>query len=634
MIGRWAIPAIAALAAACLAVALLATSASAAVSYPAPQTLSVSRYAGDQQIAIDGSGQATIVWESYDGYNTRIQSVRLGADSAPEKIQTLSKVGDDGYEPEVVIDGSGRATVTWSGRAAGEFTARVHSVRLAADGTPGPVRTLSEAGQDAFLPQVAIDSSDRATIVWWREDSENTRIEAVRLAANGTPGPVQTLSEVGEDALDPQLAIDGSDRATVVWNGFDGIQSVRVAADGSPGTVRTLSEAGQHTHEPQLAIDDSDRATVTWRRLDAADYRIQSVRLAADGAPGPVRTLSEGGHESAYQQVGIDSAGRATIVWMSWDTSPNSNFRIRSVRLAADGTPGPVQTLADPPDPTRVVPFPQLAIDGSDRATITWTWWDGRNYSRVEAVRLAADGTPGPVHSLSEGGGGQLAIDGSDRAAIVWRRFDGANERIQSVRSVTTYPETTITSGPSGPTNDTSPSFGFIDAVPTTTYECSLDSGSWSACSSPKSYSGLSDGPHSFAVRSVDVEDDTDPTPASRSFTVDTSPPDGNASAKKEQKQKGKTIVVRAKVKAGEDLDVKASGKVKVNPTYKLKPLTKSVGSGNSKNLKLRLKKSKDAKKIAPALKQGKKATAKLEVNLTDEAGNTKTKKLSVKLKR
>ncbi len=34
------------------------------------------------------------------------------------------------------------------------------------------------------------------------------------------------------------------------------------------------------------------------------------------------------------------------------------------------------------------------------------------------------------------------------------------------------------------------------------------------------------------------------------------------------------------------------------------------------------------------ALKQGKKATAKLEVTLTGEAGNQKTTKLKVKLKR
>jgi hypothetical protein len=280
---------------------------------------------------------------------------------------------------------------------------------------------------------------------------------------------------------------------------------------------------------------------------------------------------------------------------------------------------------------------PQVAIDASDRATIVWQRFDGAN-QRIQSVRLGADGSPQAVKTLSEAGQSafspQVAIDGSDRATIVWNRFEGGIQRIQSARANIAYPETTITSGPSGPTNDTSPSFEFIDALPTTTYECNLDSGTWSACSSPKSYPNLPDGPHGFAVRSVDLEGDTDPTPAERSFTVDTKL-NGSASAKQKQKQKGKKVVVKVKAKAKEDLDAKATGKVKVGKkSYKLKPLTKSVSSGDSKNLKLKPKKSKDKKKIAKALKKGKKAEAKLTVKLTDEAGNNKTEKLSVGLKR
>ena len=109
---------------------------------------------------------------------------------------------------------------------------------------------------------------------------------------------------------------------------------------------------------------------------------------------------------------------------------------------------------------------------------------------------------------------------------------------------------------------------------------------------------------------------------------------DGSASAKKSQKQRGSRILVTAEVEAGEDLAAKGSGKVRLGKrSYKLKSVTNSLSSGDSKNLKLKPKK-KDAKKIAKALKKGKKAKAKLTVKLTDEAGNKKAEKLSVKLKR
>ncbi len=77
----------------------------------------------------------------------------------------------------------------------------------------------------------------------------------------------------------------------------------------------------------------------------------------------------------------------------------------------------------------------------------------------------------------------------------------------------------------------------------------------------------------------------------------------------------------------------KASGKIKVNPTYKLKPKKVKPATGETKTLKLRPKKAK-AKKIAAALKRGEKAKARLTVKLTDLAENRETEKLRVRLKR
>jgi polysaccharide biosynthesis protein PslG len=83
----------------------------------------------------------------------------------------------------------------------------------------------------------------------------------------------------------------------------------------------------------------------------------------------------------------------------------------------------------------------------------------------------------------------------------------------------TQAPETRIDSGPSGTTN-ASPSFTFSSSEPNSSFECVLDSGAWSPCTSPKSYQGLATGGHSFQVRATDLAGNTDPTPASRSFTV------------------------------------------------------------------------------------------------------------------
>jgi hypothetical protein len=85
----------------------------------------------------------------------------------------------------------------------------------------------------------------------------------------------------------------------------------------------------------------------------------------------------------------------------------------------------------------------------------------------------------------------------------------------------TTAPQTTIGSGPSGATTSTSASFSFSSSESGSSFECRLDSGSWGSCSSPKGYSSVAVGDHTFSVRATDGSDNTDGTPATRSWTVE-----------------------------------------------------------------------------------------------------------------
>jgi hypothetical protein len=84
-----------------------------------------------------------------------------------------------------------------------------------------------------------------------------------------------------------------------------------------------------------------------------------------------------------------------------------------------------------------------------------------------------------------------------------------------------TPPDTTITSGPSGTVVSRMASFTFTATEPVGSFACRLDSGPWETCTSPKSYAGLQEGPHVFEVAVTDQAGNPDPTPASRSWTID-----------------------------------------------------------------------------------------------------------------
>jgi hypothetical protein len=88
-----------------------------------------------------------------------------------------------------------------------------------------------------------------------------------------------------------------------------------------------------------------------------------------------------------------------------------------------------------------------------------------------------------------------------------------------------TAPDTAITAQPATTSNDTSPSFSFSSADTGATFQCRTDGGTWSACTSPKGLTGLTDGSHTFEVRATDAVGNVDATPATRTWTVDTAAP-------------------------------------------------------------------------------------------------------------
>lgn len=91
----------------------------------------------------------------------------------------------------------------------------------------------------------------------------------------------------------------------------------------------------------------------------------------------------------------------------------------------------------------------------------------------------------------------------------------------------TTPPNTHIGTGsPSSATNKTDAAFSFYSSEPNgASFECSLDGAAYAACQSPKSYSKLAEGKHTFKVRALDASGNADTSPASKSWVVDLTKP-------------------------------------------------------------------------------------------------------------
>jgi hypothetical protein len=94
-----------------------------------------------------------------------------------------------------------------------------------------------------------------------------------------------------------------------------------------------------------------------------------------------------------------------------------------------------------------------------------------------------------------------------------------------TVLADTDIPETTITSQPSSLNNSTSASFSFSSDDDSATFECKLDASDYEACTSPKNYTSLAEGEHTFLVKAIDLADNEDLTPASYTWTINLTAP-------------------------------------------------------------------------------------------------------------
>ena len=260
-----------------------------------------------------------------------------------------------------------------------------------------------------------------------------------------------------------------------------------LAATGPSGTVASSSASFEFSSTEAGASFECKLDTGNW---------------AACSSPKTYSGLSDGSHTFSVRST--DTAGNV-------DQSP-------AARTWTVDTTAPDTTLAGT-GPSGTVASGSASFEFSSEAGATFE-------CKLDTGNWTACSSPKTYSALS---------DGSHTFSV--RAKDGlgntdASPPARTWTIDTTAPDTTLAAtGPSGTVTSTAATFGFSSDDWSASFECKLDTGNWVTCSSPKAYSGLSDGGHIFYVRAKDAVGNTDATPASRAWTVDTTPPDTSITA-------------------------------------------------------------------------------------------------------
>jgi fibronectin type 3 domain-containing protein len=264
----------------------------------------------------------------------------------------------------------------------------------------------------------------------------------------------------------------------------------------STTSTANVSTGSWHELQTRVVVNGSASQTEVWldgNRIGALS-KTESLGTAAVGRV----------------QFGENSTGRVYDIAFDdnvVDTSFINNNDITS----------PSVVLTEPANNAKVRGIVQLSADASDNVGVD------RVEFLVGGTLVGTDYTA--PYSLSWN-----SASGSDGSTSITARAVDAASNVTNSASRTvivdnTPPNTNIDSGPAVSVNSTTATLTFSASEAGATFVCEFDEVEIEDCTSPQSYSDLTPGVHAFEVIATDSAGNIDPTPASRTWTIDTTTP-------------------------------------------------------------------------------------------------------------
>jgi hypothetical protein len=318
--------------------------------WSAPATISEPLLVNVPSVAVDARGDAVAVWEAFFeevGAGEKEEHIQVAtrpagasAWSAPVTLtKTESGLGEPGNQ-EIAIDGQGDAVAIW-GRMHGANAETIETSQDHALGSSwSPPKAISGPGKMEEAPQVAVNDAGQATIVWERQEPSGTEIvEASSGSAIGVawqPARSVSASTPGSEAKEPDVAMDAHGNAAAVWAGLDGGFYIAEAAgfDGAGPVIGALSIPSSGAVGQALSF--SLAATDVWSPLGATTWSF------GDGQSSNGASVTH-----AYANAGVYTVTATSTDVLGNTTSTSATVAIAGGDKAAPTAPG-APTLSAP----------------------------------------------------------------------------------------------------------------------------------------------------------------------------------------------------------------------------------------------------------------------------------------------
>ena len=261
---------------------------------------------------------------------------------------------------------------------------------------------ISPGGKEVYAaPQIAMNSSGDAVIVWLQRDATNTLqiyMSEYRGGAWTHPdGPDDSISPSGgQGAYYPKVAMDSDGNTIIAWSQNDGGDEggdARIYKSEYRGGLWThpadlsdyISPEDLAVSDPKVAMDDNGNAIIVWTSWNSGDNRIYMSEYRDETWDHPANSADYVGtppNNIFDLRIAMDNDGNAVMVWRQWKTGDN-NFQIYKSEYRNSAWTHPA-SLNDNISPNgKSAYLPQVAMDDNGNALIVWYQSDSTNINQI-----------------------------------------------------------------------------------------------------------------------------------------------------------------------------------------------------------------------------------------------------------
>jgi alpha-tubulin suppressor-like RCC1 family protein len=504
-------------------------------------------------MAIAAGGQNTMALKN-DGTVVVWGANHFGQANIPAGLSGVIDIAA-GYYHMVALKGDG-TVVAWGWNPDGQTTVPVglsgviavkagqyHTVALKSDGT-----VVAWGANAKGITSVPAWLSDVIAIAAGSEHTVALKSDGTLVAWGSNYCGESTVPASPYMALLSGIVSYDSDSATAIYTPFSRLPS----STALTATVNTRATSQGGVHLPTDYSWGFNTGAFPYLRVTPNSLNMGSINLGGSSPAMPITFQNKGAAPLTVSDITIDGidagmfsvskgtceslsptivAGMNCMVLVSF-TPAATGYKNALLKIASNDPVHPITSVSITGSGYDSAPFGSVVINngatitGNSSVNLTLSAYD--NTGVVSDMRFSNNnyswsdwelyGTSKTWTLMALGGDGikTVYVQFRDAAGVVSGSFS------DTIFLDTMPPVLTITSMPDNLSTSSTATFSFSASEPVTGYECRIDSSSYEPCISPKSFSGLSEGSHTFHLRAVNLVGNTAET--SYTWTITTNP--------------------------------------------------------------------------------------------------------------